>query len=1068
MAVGLILGLSQANAYTTENLVSDGWSLVTSLDNNKDYVYVFVDAGAQETAMVRGATPDARPRYNTICNPIFNKQEVWAIEKYGDNYAILGIEDNYYFSTGDAGWNDSMTDGVDGNKGLFSFTRSGEKYDIRSVAVTGENNYMGPWNNEGSVDLTGSRDSHDWTEGDGMEDIAVNKSSANAPGYRLYKMSKTDYLQKYLQQYPNLEAPIDVSYLILNSKIYQGGSNKSMPGGWDEYECETTYRTEGTGNTHLKGYDDEVWKDVQIDYFQTLDNLPGGKYRARAAIRDKNSTGKFKLYLFQNGKDRAESDAAGNSWSEHTTSYLEINSGSINIGVRTSSDAGGSTLEADNFRMEVDPYLSTIATEFTNGSTLTAGIWYYFELATTDAYDFLSSAATTLTYTCAETPSILVGDKSEETFADDETKSLDLTAGRVYFKVSEATTLTILFRYTIGSPAADKSYIQPGNMVTVSYASLSTNDPSASADIDFSGVTLGGEALDVTPTSNGFTFTVPDIEAGQEYTLSIPAESIGYDEGSTYNAAQNITLNTIAIYDGVYYMYNTYTNSYLSRSGNWATQAILDNYGLAVNISTDENNLTKIQYFDSQRWLGDDGFCYGDCTGDRVRSFNVTAVAGGYKFMNTNNSKYLAVYEGQAVGDAVEGGNLQGTSNIWALESTSEHIANYTVNANVQAAEAASNIPSLSSITTKAELDAELTASYNETPIAITGSKKEKFNQYASRSEALNENTYYSETKSGLKPGLYKLSVDAFQRAAGNDRVAAADGARGIIYLYAGTAKTQLKSVMDYGANEAYTSDFEYNGKHYPDDEASAYVALATGNYKNEVYVYVADSGDGTGSLEFGIKNPTRAGDDLDISTWAAYDNWTLTYYDQTAANMTITSAKYATFVAPFDVEIPSGVTAYTVDDVASNGFTLEMTEVTSGPIEKNTPVVLYSESTVNETFYGKTVDGTPTEGLLTGVYERTEVPNGSYVLQNNGGKVGFYLVDTSVATPSVNANRAYLTVPALVKLNAYFFDDGTATAIQSVFDSAASGEVYDIAGRKLGKLQKGVNIVNGKKVLVK
>ena len=385
----------------------------------------------------------------------------------------------------------------------------------------------------------------------------------------------------------------------------------------------------------------------------------------------------------------------------------------------------------------------------------------------------------------------------------------------------------------------------------------------------------------------------------------------------------------------------------------------------------------------------------------------------------------------------------------------------------MQAATAAT-AAGLSSITTKAALDSELEGNYNANNITITGSKKEKFNQYASRSEALNENTYYSETKSGLKPGLYKLSVDAFQRAAGNDRVAAADGARGIIYLYAGTAKTQLKSVMDYGANEAYTSDFEYNGKHYPDDEASAYVALATGNYKNEVYVYVADSGDGTGSLEFGIKNPTRAGDDLDISTWAAYDNWTLTYYDQTAANMTITSAKYATFVAPFDVEIPSGVTAYTVDDVASNGSTLKITEVTSGTIEKNTPVVLYSESTVNETFYGKTVDGTPTEGLLTGVYERTAVPNGSYVLQNNGGKVGFYLVDTSVATPSVNANRAYLTVPALVKLNAYFFDDGTATAIQSVFDGAESGEVYDIAGRKLGKLQKGVNIVNGKKVLVK
>lgn len=1063
MAVGLILVLSQANAYTTGNLVSDGWSLVTSLSDNTDNVYVFVDAGTSGYAVSRNTSDiNARPVYVTLPNPYTTPSIVWTLETRNDGLAMRNIESQYYFNGGTYGWDatNKMASTYD-NNASFTFTSLGDnKYSIqRSSGNADPGMYLGPWNDGGSVDHSG-------------EDVATNKKEGQHPDFYIYKMAKATYALKYMQNTPNLTAPIDVSYLIVNPTIYQGGSNKSMPGGWDEYECETTYRTEGTGNTHLKGYDDEVWKDVQIDYFQTLDNLPGGKYRARAAIRDKNSTGKFKLYLFQNGKDRAESDAAGNSWSEHTTSYLEINSGSINIGVRTSSDAGGSTLEADNFYIQVDPYLSTIATEFTNGSTLTAGIWYYFELATTDAYDFLSSTATTLTYTCAETPSILVGDKSEETFADDETKSLDLTAGRVYFKVSEATTLTILFRYTIGSPAADKSYIQPGNKVTVSYASLSTNDPSASADIDFSGVTLGGEALDVKPTSNGFTFTVPDIEAGQEYTLSIPAESIGYDEGSTYNAAQNITLNTIAIYDGVYYMYNTYTNSYLSRSGAYGTAAIVDNKGLAVHITTDASNNTKLKFFDNLLFVGYDGFCYGDVQEENALKLNVTAVPGGYKFLNTSNSAYFAVFNGHTVGDAVEGDNLQGTSNIWALESTSEHIANYTVNANVQAAEAASNIPSLSSITTKAALDAELTANYNETPIAITGSKDEKYQEYAGADYELVENEYYKETIENLTPGLYKLSVDAFQRAAWNDWVDEADGARGTIYLYANGAKTQLKSVFEYGANEAYTQgtnpNYESKGLNYPNSKEAGYAALETGNYKNEVYVYVPDDGDGTGTLVIGINNPTRQGYEVKNGTWAVYDNWTLTYYDQTAANMTITSAKYATFVAPFDVEIPSGVTAYTVDDVASNGFTLEMTEVTSGTIEKNTPVVLYSESTVNETFYGKTVDGTPTEGLLTGVYERTAVPNGSYVLQNNGGKVGFYLVDTSVAAPSVNANRAYLTVPALVKLNAYFFDDGTATAIQSVFDGAESGKVYDIAGRKLGKLQKGVNIVNGKKVVVK
>ncbi len=1068
MAVGLILVLSQANAYTTGNLVSDGWSLVTSLENNKDYVYVFVDAGSENYVLSGNAVKNPFADYNTcsyriISNPFTTPYEVWTIETRNDGYALRNIVSQDYFNSNNGGtgqgWFAKMASTYD--TGSFTFNLTDGKYSITGVS---SGQFVGPWNDNGAV------------ENDG-EAVAANKTDAQAPDFYIYKMAKATYALKYMQNCPNLTAPVDVSFLIENPTIYQDKDDKQMPAGWDKYDVETNvYTSAGAGyNTCLKIYDSGIGANGKGDYFATIENLPLGAYRITAGIRGNgNDASKFKAYVYQETTNtRAESPSAPKGdMADRTTDYLAINSGTANIGVHTTSGVGSTTLEADNFRMEVDPYLSTIATEFTNGSTLTAGIWYYFELTTTDAYDFLSSAATTLTYTCAETPSILVGDKSEVTFADDETKSLDLTAGRVYFKVSEATTLTILFRYTIGSPAADKSYIQPGNMVTVSYASLSTNDPSASADIDFSGVTLGGEALDVKPTSNGFTFTVPDIEAGQEYTLSIPAESIGYDEGSTYNAAQNITLNTIAIYDGVYYMYNTYTNSYLSRSGAYGTAAIVDNKGLAVHITTDASNNTKLKFFDNLLFVGYDGFCYGDVQEENALKLNVTAVPGGYKFLNTSNSAYFAVFNGHTVGDAVEGDNLQGTSNIWALESTSEHIANYTVNANVQAAEAASNIPSLSSITTKAELDAELTANYNETPIAITGSKDERYQEYAGADYELVENEYYKETIENLTPGLYKLSVDAFQRAAWNDWVTNADGARGTIYLYANGAKTQLKSVFEYGANEAYTQgtnpNYESKGLNYPNSKEAGYAALETGNYKNEVYVYVPDNGEGKGTLVIGINNPTRQGYEVKNGTWAVYDNWTLTYYDQTAANMTITSAKYATFVAPFDVEIPSGVTAYTVDDVASNGFTLKMTEVTSGTIEKNTPVVLYSESTVNETFYGKTVDGTPTEGLLTGVYERTTVPNGSYVLQNNGGKVGFYLVDTSVATPSVNANRAYLTVPALVKLNAYFFDDGTATAIQSVFDGAESGEVYDIAGRKLGKLQKGVNIVNGKKVLVK
>ena len=183
-----------------------------------------------------------------------------------------------------------------------------------------------------------------------------------------------------------------------------------------------------------------------------------------------------------------------------------------------------------------------------------------------------------------------------------------------------------------------------------------------------------------------------------------------------------------------------------------------------------------------------------------------------------------------------------------------------------------------------------------------------------------------------------------------------------------------------------------------------------------------------------------------------------------TPANMTITDAQYATFVAPFDVTIPEDVTAYTVD--GTTGAALNMTEMTT-TIPANTPVVLYKESALaTTTFYGRPVDGEPTEGLLTGVYASTTATAGTYVLQNNDGKVGFYKVESG-EEPTIGANRAYLTKSGAGDVKAFFFNN--TDAIKSVFDGVSAGDIYDLAGRKVSRMQKGnAYIVNGKKVVIK
>lgn len=118
--------------------------------------------------------------------------------------------------------------------------------------------------------------------------------------------------------------------------------------------------------------------------------------------------------------------------------------------------------------------------------------------------------------------------------------------------------------------------------------------------------------------------------------------------------------------------------------------------------------------------------------------------------------------------------------------------------------------------------------------------------------------------------------------------------------------------------------------------------------------------------------------------------------------------ALYSTFCAPFSITLPTGVQAFTVDAVTPGGLLL-LSKVNFF-VPANTPVVVMAEEGLELTeFYGLPVEGTPVCGMLTGVYEEMEAPLDAYVLQNNGGKIGFYLV--AGGQPSaVGANRCYLT----------------------------------------------------------
>ena len=168
----------------------------------------------------------------------------------------------------------------------------------------------------------------------------------------------------------------------------------------------------------------------------------------------------------------------------------------------------------------------------------------------------------------------------------------------------------------------------------------------------------------------------------------------------------------------------------------------------------------------------------------------------------------------------------------------------------------------------------------------------------------------------------------------------------------------------------------------------------------------------------------------------------------------------YATLCAPYSYTI-SGATAYTLE---RSGDWLIPTAV-DGTVPAGTPVVLKGTSETATLTIGTDYAATPlTTTALTGTYLATTITGDDYVLGKDGDNVGFYHWNST----DLAANRAYLQGAAGVKGFVLMFDDDDATALKSLTPALSEGEgaIYNIAGQRLSKMQKGVNIVNGKKVL--
>lgn len=182
------------------------------------------------------------------------------------------------------------------------------------------------------------------------------------------------------------------------------------------------------------------------------------------------------------------------------------------------------------------------------------------------------------------------------------------------------------------------------------------------------------------------------------------------------------------------------------------------------------------------------------------------------------------------------------------------------------------------------------------------------------------------------------------------------------------------------------------------------------------------------------------------------------------AVKKSISDAGYATYCSGSALDFTeSGLTAYIA---TMDGNTVKFTPVTT-TVPANTGLLL--KGTEGEHFINVVAEGATdvTANKLEGVLIATEVGEGAFVLMKgdwDGGKgVGFY--KTSSAGFTVGANTAYLPADVAPARTFIGFDD--VTAVKGITaETMQNGEVYNLQGQRVMKAQKGLYIMNGKKVI--
>ena len=442
--------------------------------------------------------------------------------------------------------------------------------------------------------------------------------------------------------------------------------------------------------------------------------------------------------------------------------------------------------------------------------------------------------------------------------------------------------------------------------------SISFTEPEYTVSLSQTNITLTvGESVTLTATVTPEEATTEDMW-WEVYDSSIATVEDGVvtavAEGSTriivhvgdYFAACQVTVEAAAVEpeapkveSGEYYLYNVSEKKFLSRGEHWGTCATVDKYGIPFVWTAEEYSL---KFLDSNVYLfeTDDSNLYTD---NNSTGFAFEEVEGGYLLKSQKSDRYLTIVDAAFTHQIVNVTDDASAAAVWQLKTKAEHdahVAGY-VEENYANVIAAAGITAtagdfanyLATLTAVDVTDAIGTARFggNAGEWTFTEVRHQDWQPAYGTDfcELWQATGNHAQTITGLAEGIYKVTVQGFERAGGwaTCNTLAEKG-------YEITTATLSANGEEVNLKSWYS---DKSGDNTPNNTGEAVAKFDEGKYLNEIYTYVGADG----TLTITVNKPSHVGDN-----WVLFNNFTLTHYtfgDETGVEKTTDNSQQTTVI---------------------------------------------------------------------------------------------------------------------------------------------------------------------------